>query len=273
VSKICKILDVPRSTYYYKPIETSEDETVISAVNKSFKDSYGTYGTPRIKADLKGLGYSVSRLRIGRIMASNNLESCYPKKKRTQAKTAVNETPHPNIVNRQFNDRKEHKVIVSDTTYIDIGKKWHYLCPLLDLSRRSIVGSHVSCNRDSSLVVKSLYNADFDLRETEIFHTDRGSEFNSKSVDEILEGFEIKRSLSAKGNPIDNAVIESFFKTVKIEFINRYKFDNIDSFISEWEKYVHWYNYKRLHSSLGYQVPMVASQVDIKEKSSKLPET
>ena len=256
ISSICKILDVPRSTYYYHPVESIESEEIITAVKESFTESHGTYGTPRIRADLKDLGHNVSRLRIGRIMASNNLVSCYTKKKSPKNKSSVNNTAHPNLVARQFNDRKEYEVIVSDTTYIDINKRWHYLCPILELSRRAIVGSNVSSRRDTSIAVNSLYSVDIDLRKIDIFHTDRGSEFNSKSIDAILEGFEIKRSLSGKGNPIDNAVIESFFKTVKIEFINRYKFDSIESFQSGWDAYVQWYNTKRRHSSLGYRPPM-----------------
>ena len=261
ISSICKILDVPRSTYYYHPVESVEDDEVITAVKESFAGSNGTYGTPRIQADIKDLGLHVSRLRIGRIMSSHNLVSCYTKKKSPQFKRSVNNSSIPNLVARQFKDRKEHEIIVSDTTYIDINKRWHYLCPMLDLSRRAIVGSCVSSKRDTSMAVTSLYNVDFDLRKTNIFHTDRGSEFNSKSIDKILEGFEIKRSLSAKGNPIDNAVMESFFKTVKIEFINRYKFDSIESFKSGWARYVHWYNYKRRHSSLGYRPPIENLQI------------
>jgi len=168
-------------------------------------------------------------------------------------KRAVNNEALPNLIARQFKDRKKHEVLVNDTTYIDINKQWHYLCPVIDLSRRVIVGSSVSSKRDTSITVNSLYSVDFDLRKTKIFHTDRGSEFNNKSIDEILAGFDIQRSLSAKGSPIDNAVVESFFKTLKIEFINRNKFDSIESFRSGWERYVHWYNYKRWHSSLGYR--------------------
>ncbi|MCL2064781.1 MAG: IS3 family transposase [Candidatus Cloacimonetes bacterium] len=266
ISSICKILDVPRSTYYYHPVESTEDEEVIIAVKKSFAESHGTYGTPRIRADLKDLGHNVSRLRIGRIMASNNLVSCYTKKKSPTFKRPVNNEALPNLVSRQFKDRKKYEVLVSDTTYIDINKQWHYLCPVIDLSRRTIVGSCVSSKRDTSIAVNSLYSVDFDLRKTKIFHTDRGSEFNSKSIDDILAGFDIQRSLSAKGSPIDNAVVESFFKTVKIEFINRNKFDGIESFRSGWEEYVHWYNYKRRHSSLGYRPPIDPIKINTRDK-------
>jgi len=251
-------LGVPRSSYYYLPVKHIEDEEIVKAVENSFKESFRTYGTPRIREDLKALGHNVSRLRIGRIMIAKDLVSCYTKKKKPKVKTRVNTSSHPNLVARQFDGRKQHEVVVSDTTYIAISDKWHYLCSMLDLSRRAILSSCVAKSRDTSLVTNSLYNMNIDLREIDVFHTDRGSEFNSKAVDEILDAFKIKRSLSQKGTPIDNAVIESFFKTVKIEFINRHKFTNIESFLEGWNKYVYWYNNKRRHSSLGYQTPLVA---------------
>ena len=255
-----QLADIPRSSYYYRPVEFVEDEVIVKAVKSSFKDSFGTYGTPRIREDLKALGHNVSRLRIGRIMKAGNCVSCYTKKKKPKLKDNANSLSHPNIVDRQFDDRKQYEVIVSDTTYIDISNKWHYLCPMLDLSRRAILGSCVAKTRDTTLVTKSLYDMEIDLRKIDIFHTDRGNEFNSKAVDEILSAFNIRRSLSRKGTPVDNAVIESFFKTVKIEFINRYKFTSIESFIEGWNNYVYWYNYKRRHSSLGYQPPMASDR-------------
>jgi transposase InsO family protein len=256
IHKICSTLDVARSSYYYRPVEFIEDEVIIKAVEDSFTDSFQTYGTLRIREDLKDLGHNVSRLRIGRIMASKNLVSCYTVKKKPRAKTTVNDSDQIDLVEGKFNNRKEHEVIVTDTTYIDISGQWHYLCSMLDLSRRSIVGSHVSKKRDSSLAINSMYDIGFDLGKIEILHSDRGSEFNSKAMSELLKCFDIKRSLSRKGTPTDNAVIESFFKTVKIEFVKRHKFTSIESFTKAWNQYVHWYNYKRRHSSLGYRPPL-----------------
>ena len=133
-------------------------------------------------------------------------------KKKPKIKNSASSLSHPNVVDRQFHDRKQYEVIVSDTTYVDISSKWHYLCPMLELSRRDIFGSCVAKTRDTTLVIKSLYDMVIDLRKVDIFHTDRGSEFNSKAVDEILSAFNIRRSLSRKGTPVDNAVIESFLR-------------------------------------------------------------
>jgi putative transposase len=256
-SKICSVLDVPRSSFYYHPVESVEDEVIINAISESFIASNKTYGTPRIRADLKDLGHNVSRLRISRVMSSKGFVSCYTKKKKPKInKVSIDSSPRVNLLAGNFNNHKRHEVLASDTTYIDISKKWHYLCPVLDLSRRAIVGSGVSSKRDSSLAVRSLYSVDFDLRESSIFHSDLGSEFNNKDIQNILESFGIQRSFSRKGTPTDNAVLESFIKTVKIEFVNQNKFTSLESFQEGWERYVYWYNNKRRHSSLGYRAPI-----------------
>jgi transposase InsO family protein len=265
-TKICDVLDVPRSSFYYRPVKRMEDEEIVQAISDSFTDSHKTYGTLRIREDLKELGYTVSRLRIRRVMESKGFVSCYTKKKKPNTNKPVTDSlERTNIVAGKFNDRKQHEVLASDTTYIDISKRWHYLCPILDLSRRAIVGFGVSDKRDASLAVNSLYSVDFDLRKSSIFHSDLGSEFNNKDIQMILESFGIQRSFSKKGTPTDNAVLESFIKTVKIEFVNRHKFTSVESFIEGWERYVYWYNNKRRHSSLNYRTP-IESKNNIRKK-------
>ena len=252
---ICKVLGVPRSTLYYKSIKRAEDPMIIEAVESSFTKSLKTYGQPRIKADLKLQDHNVSRLRIKRIMSAKNLVSCYNKARKPKINLPSNNDNHPNLLDRQFNYRKLREVIVSDTTYFDINGKWYYLCPLIDLHRREIVGYSVSAHRDQFMAVEAFYSTDFDLRETEIFHSDRGGEFKNHSIDKLLKAFGIKRSLSKKATPVDNAVIESFFQKIKIEFIDREVFTSIEDFKTKWSEYVFYFNNKRLHSSLGYSCP------------------
>jgi transposase InsO family protein len=102
---------------------------------------------------------------------------------------------------------------VSDTTYFRFFIKWNYLCPILDLSDRYVVGCSVSNKRDARLAWKAFHSIKGDLRKIGMFHSDRGSEFNNELIDDLLSGFSIKRSFSNKGNPYDNAVIEAFNNT------------------------------------------------------------
>ena len=118
-------------------------------------------------------------------------------------------------------------------------------------SHRSAVGRQ----HDAKLVRKAFYRADVDLRNVEMFHTDRGTEFKNEIIEDILNAFGIKRSLSAKGTPTDNAVMESLYNTIKTELIFGTTFYTIEDLELELFDFVNWYNNKRLHGSLGYLPP------------------
>jgi len=145
--------------------------------------------------------------------------------------------------------------VVSDLTYIKIAGKWHYLCLLLDLCGRKILGSAISSQKNAKLVEAAFYTVETDLRQINIFHTDRGSEFKNNVVEQILVAFGINRSLSNKGNPFDNAVCESMYNIIKTEFVFDREFTNLPEFKLFCFDYVNWYNNVRIHGSLGYITP------------------
>ncbi len=126
---------------------------------------------------------------------------------------------------------------------------------MLDLFNREIVGFSAGPNKDARLVYEAFASIKHDLSKISIFHTDRGNEFKNNAIDGLLDTFAIKRSLSQKGCPYDNAVAEATFKTFKKEFIYQEAFDSIDHLKIELFDYVNWYNNHRLHSSLGYMTP------------------
>ena len=167
----------------------------------------------------------------------------------------MNNDPIPNKVERQFGERKPLEVVVSDLTYLKCAGRWHYLCLLLDLHGRKIIGSAVGRQKDAKLVRTAFYGVQADLRKIGIFHTDRGSEFKNQVIDEIIKAFGITRSLSAKGNPIDNAVAESMYNIVKTEFAFGEEFADLDELELKWFDYVNWYNNVRIHGSLNYLTP------------------
>ncbi len=171
-------------------------------------------------------------------------------------KTGCNEDIKENIVDRNFDDREQLEVIVSDLTYVQVGGKWNYVCNILDLHNREIIGSAAGANKGAELVLKAFSSIKNPLNKIQIFHTDRGNEFKNESIDELLETFKITRSLSKKGSPYDNAVAEATFKIVKTEFIYQQKFETLEELRRELFDYVNWYNNKRIHGSLGYLTPM-----------------
>jgi putative transposase len=124
-----------------------------------------------------------------------------------------------NVLDREFQIDEEMSVLVSDLTYVRVGKYWNYVCFLIDLYNREIVGYSTGERKDAALVQRAFESVKRPLGSVKIFHTDRGSEFKNVDIDELLNEFEITRSLSDKGNPYDNAVAEATFKILKTELI------------------------------------------------------
>ena len=148
------------------------------------------------------------------------------------------------------------KVIVSDLTYVNVAGKWNYICLMLDLYNREIVGYAAGKHNAADLVRKAITTIKQDLNKIEIFHTDRGNEFKNNIIDEVLDTFKIDRSLSVKGCPYDNAVAEATYKIIKTEFAFNRIFNDFEELERELFDYVNWYNNIRIHGSLGYKTPI-----------------
>ena len=147
-------------------------------------------------------------------------------------------------------------MVVSDLTYIRVGHRWHYLCVLVDLFNREIIGYSSGPNKDAALVKKAFSMVNINLNQIKIFHMDCGNEFKNQVIDEILEAFNIERSLSMKGCPYDNAVAEATYKIIKTEFVNQHLLETQEQLGYEFADYINWYNNHRIHSSLGYLSPV-----------------
>jgi len=264
---MCAVLKLPRSTYYYEI-----NKTVITKVDPSTEDvirvyhsSRRNYGTRKIKKELGYEGKVISRRRIGRIMAANGLVSNYTVARYKVHKTKVNESKVSNIVNRNFDDCSQLEVVVSDLTYVRVDGKWNYVCFILDLYNREIIGYSAGPHKTAALVHEAFASIQSDLENIRIFHTDRGHEFKNQTIDQLLNTFNISRSLSQKGCPYDNAVAEATFKILKVEFVYPQIFESLDQLKLELFDYVNWYNNIRLHSSLGYLSPTAYKFLHLKK--------
>ena len=129
------------------------------------------------------------------------------------------------------------------------------MCLLVGLADRGIVGHSAGRTRDASLVLGAFATLDFPLTDVQVFHTDRGSEFDNTRIDEPLDVFDIKRSLSRKGNPYDNAVVESTNRPLRKELVYRNHYATIGQLRRDLNDYVWWSDNQRLHSTLGYRSP------------------
>lgn len=255
MTALCKILKIPRSSYYYKKQPIVCDTIAENAVIRAFRASRDTYGTRRIKIVLEKEGLVISRRRIGRIMRKYNLVSKYTQRHYKLHKRACNEAPVKNEVNREFNGKRIHEVVISDLTYVRVGTKWNYICVLLDLFNREIIGYSAGPNKTAELVHAAFAKATIPLDDIQLFHTDRGNEFKNSTIESLLKAFNIQRSLSNKGCPYDNAVVEATFKIIKTEFVYGRKFNTLEELQLELLDYVNWFNTKRVHSSLDNMPP------------------
>lgn len=253
---MCKLLNVTRSSVYYQPKDKAIDHELEQVIIKIFKESRNNYGTRKIKHTLSKHGYTASRRKIGKVMKKYGLVSNYTVKHYKVHRSTVNEDAVSNVVNRQFNDRKRLDVAVSDLTYVRVKNRWHYICLIIDLSNREIIGYSSGPNKDASLVLQAFSKIDASLYAINIFHSDRGNEFKNKALDTLLKTFNIERSLSNKGAPYDNAVAEAGFKIVKTEFAFNRVFNSQEELSLELFDYVNWYNTIRIHGSLNYQTPV-----------------
>lgn len=262
IKTLCRVIDVERSGFYKwrKTCGASpraQRRTWLSQrIYEIFIDSRKTYGSRRIFEQLKQDGVKVSRTTVERIMCEKGLRP-----KRTRANRSTTDSKHnlpiaENVLDRGFKTEQPNEVWVSDITYIETHEGWLYLTTFLDLYSRKIVGWSMSRYMTADLVVCA-YQMGLAHRGTApgLVHSDRGSQYASEEFRKLLKGV-CPQSMSRKANCWDNAVSESFWKTLKAELIYRQVFrTREEARISIFEYIEMFYNKRRLHSALGYLSP------------------
>ena len=253
---MCKLLGISRSIVYYERKNKRQDIELENNIIRIFKESKNNYGSRKIKVELQKLVYQVSLKRIRKYMNLHGLVSNYTVKQFKVHKSTCNEENFENKLNREFNREEKLDVVVSDLTYVNVQGKWNYICLIIDLFNREIIGYAAGKNKNAELVYKAFGTIKTNLSNINIFHTDRGNEFKNKIIDDVLTTFNIDRSLSKKGCPYDNAVAESTYKIIKTEFAFNRIFKSFEELETELFDYVNWYNNIRIHSSLNYLTPV-----------------
>lgn len=263
VVKMCEVLGVSKSGYYKwlnkqsQPLTEKESYRIEikQKISKSYHESFGTYGSPRVRNDLVEWGYGVSEKTVARYMKDLNL-TALPQNKFTITTDSNHDYKiYPNIVDREFNVHEPNKVWVSDITYIWTMEGWVYLSSVMDLYSRKIVGWNLDFHLKKELSIKALNMAITTRQPGQgiIHHSDRGSQYCSNDYIDILEANQFQISMSRKGDPYDNACIESFHATLKKDLIYRKKFQTRAEAIKVINYYISsFYNERRKHSKLGY---------------------
>ncbi len=253
---MCEILNISRQTYYYQARPVRNESELEEVVQEEFIRNRKAYGTRKLKQCLAKRDLQLSRRRIGRIMKRRGLTSTYTIAHFKGLRKACNEAKTANVLDRTFTQKQPLEAIVTDLTYVRVGKKWHYIYLIMDLFNREIIGYSCGEKKDATLVKEAFGRIPHLLTDVKLFHTDRGKEFDNQTIHEILNGFETTRSLNKKGCPYDNAVAESTYKSVKVEFVHQSQFETLAQLRLELFDYVHWWNYLRVHGTLGYETPI-----------------
>lgn len=262
---LCEVLQVSRQGYYAwakrKPCQRKlTDEMLRRSIHRTFAESGARYGAPRVQQALAAEGQAVGRKRVARLMRQEGLVGRRPRRRfihTTDSKHGF--AVAPNLVNRNFAPPERNQVWATDITYIHTKKGWFYLAVVLDLFSRKVVGWAMQPYLDRRLVLAALFMA-IDARRpapgTLVHHSDRGVQYACEDYRQALADAEIVPSMSRKGNCWDNAVVESFFSTLKHELVYRTTFADFDAARAALFQYIEsFYNRRRLHSSLGYLSP------------------
>ena len=260
---MCRVFKIWKSSYYSwlkdgPSKRWIENEQLLVKIKEVFTASTQSYGSPRIAVELKVLGFQVSRQRTARIMKAAGIRAKRKRKFISTTDSRHNYPIAPNILNRAFTATRPGQVWVSDITYIKTNKGWLYLTVIIDLFDRKVVGWAMGKGlsaEETIIVAWRMAIGNRPIVQNLIFHSDRGIQYACTKFTNILKANKLVcRSMSRKGNCWDNAVAESFFKTIKVESVyneNYHDQDQAKLSIFKWIEI--WYNRKRRHSALGYK--------------------
>ena len=257
ISAQCRIPDVPRPTYYWMTGHpgTERADPIAGDVRAVRRDGRERHGARKIKAALERRGVTASRRRIGSIMREQGMTGAYARGRSEPHRTRADEARLANLLDRGFDGYAPHTHPASDLTYVRVGGDWAYVCLLAGLADRGIVGHSAGRTRDAGLVLGAFATLGFPPADVQVFHTDRGGGFDDTGIDELLDVFGIRRSLSRKGNPYGSAVVESTDRLLRKELVYRNHCTTVGQLRHDSDDCVWWSDDQRLHSTLGYRSP------------------
>lgn len=272
---MCSVLKVSRSSYYNwlkrKPNKIDKENIYFAnRIRKIYYDSKKTYGSPRITMALRNEGIIISRRRVAKLMKKQNLQSIIRKKYVVTTDSKHNYPVVENKLNRDFHVDGTGKVWVSDITYIKTSQGWLFLTIIIDLGDRKVIGWSLSKSlkaKDTSIPAWIMAVKNRPITQKIIFHSDRGVQYACNEFKNLLAGYKlVERSMSRKGDCWDNAVAESFFKNLKVEWVYRNKYKTREqAAISIFEYIEAWYNTGRIHTTLKMSMKDF-TEINLKEK-------
>ena len=261
MTELCRLFNIKQSTYFYQrtpKIIDNNTEKLLVNIKAISAEVDNTYGKRRLSKALNKMGFSIGLYRTASLMKLAKIKAKIPKKKHYYGKSGKAHALAPNLLKRQFKQNTVNTHWVGDITYIRTYHGWSYLAAVLDLSSKQIVGYALSTQPNAELATDALTDAihkQTPKTDALLFHSDQGVQYSAKAYVKTLEALEITQSMSRRGNCWDNSVMERFFRSLKSERLSDLSFINHDAVVSVVESYIHFYNYTRLHSAIGYITP------------------
>lgn len=273
VNQVCHSLKIRKSNLYYQIFRRPEvtvyekhDQELLPAIKEICDRNIKRPGSENIRQQLMGQGFTVSKHKVLEL-----LHEIAPQPPSKREYTNTNwQNSDSNLLARQFSPPAPNMAWVSDITEFKTDTGTCYLCATLDLFSRRVIGARLSPHKDTSLVLSTFRDA-FDSRghpSDLLFHSDRGSQYTAHEFRSLLLSCRVKQSFSAPGVPYDNAPMESFFASLKVEETHRYRYANMSDLTASLREYISFYNERRLHSSIGNLTPVQVENKYYKEQST-----
>ena len=240
---MCEVLRISPKTYYKYRYVKDKDYDIYKLIRRIFKESLNTYGYRRITDELNDRGYQVNHKKVARIMYKYGLKPSYVKTSKNHSRIYVEDNRRPDLLQRDFKQRGW----VTDITYLTFSNKRAYLSTILDLETRKIVAYQISKKNDNQLVLDTLNKAIRKAKDPSgfIIHSDQGYQYLSYEYKAVCESRGILISMSRKGTPLDNAVIESFHSLLKKETLYNHDIKSLNEYIAFVHQWLKFYNTKR----------------------------
>jgi len=264
IERMCEVLGVARSGYYAwrkRPVSQRAQANcaLVHEIRRVHGESGQRYGSPRVYKALREQGHCCSRTRIERLMRQHGLRGKCRQRRRVVTTDSQHRLPvAPNLLNQRFMADRPNQKWVADITYIPTAEGWLYLACVLDLFSRKIVGWAMDKTMTTALVSDALEMALHQRKPAPglLHHSDRGSQYASLAYQQCLADNRIQVSMSRTGNCYDNAVIESFWATLKVEQVHDQRYRTRAQARSDIFLFIEgFYNRRRRHSALGYLSP------------------
>ena len=248
----CELLDVARSTAYYRPTPVSDDDLRMMRLIDEIHLELPFYGSRRIRDELETRGHSVNRKRVQRLMRLMGLTALYPRRRTSQPGKGHKVYPY---LLRDLCVERANQVWASDICYLPMAKGFMYLVAIMDWHTRRVLSWRVSNTLDSDFCVEALEEALQRFGKPEIFNTDQGAQFTSEAFTGVLKAHDIDISMDGKGRWVDNVFVERLWRSVKYEDVYLRAYETPAALRAGLTCYFAFYNARRRHSALDRRTP------------------